>query len=79
MRVDWEKPRFDDLAVAGALMLAEAVLLYYSVLVVIMAARVIAPSQRVGRVRRMFVYGPVIVIITLAALLEVLDALARRL
>ncbi|MFI5458222.1 MAG: hypothetical protein ACHRXM_22560 [Isosphaerales bacterium] len=78
MRVDWENARIEDFALTGSLMLAETILLYYSVLAAVMALGLIDPAERVGRVRRIFVYGPVLVIIALVALLEVLDALERR-
>ena len=55
----------------------ETVLLYYSVLAVVIARRLITPAQRGGGVRRIFVYGPVLFIIARAPLLALLDALVR--
>ena len=78
MRVDWENPRIDDFVVTGGLVLAETVVLYYSVLAIVMARGLIRPSRRVGRVRRVWVYGPVLVVIALVALVELLDALVGK-
>jgi hypothetical protein len=76
-RVDSSKPRADDLFVAGGLVVLETIVLYYSVLAVVMIRGVINPAKRAGRVRKIFIYGPVLVAITLIAVSVLLDALLR--
>ena len=77
MRVEWKHPRIDDVVVAGALTLAESVVLYYLLLATIVARGLINPARRIGRVRRVFIYGPALGIIAIVVLFEVLDVLVR--
>ena len=50
LRVDWEKPRLDDLVFTGSLMVAEAGLVYYAVLTAVIAGGVLNSPKRVGNV-----------------------------
>jgi hypothetical protein len=75
MRIDWQDPRIDDVVVAAILMLAEAVLVYYAVLATVIVRGLVSPARRAGRVRRVFIYGPLLALIALGALLQVIDAL----
>ena len=76
-RVDWRNPRVDDLFVAGVLVVVETIGLYYSVLATVMVRGLMNPDERAGRVRKIFIYGPVLAAITLIAVSELLDALLR--
>jgi amino acid transporter len=77
MRVDWANPRVDDVTAAGAVTLVEAVLLYYCVLAMVIVIRRINPAKRRERLRRLFVYGAVIVIAAILTILGILDDDAR--
>jgi hypothetical protein len=78
LRVDWEKPRLDDLVFTGTLMLAEAVVAYYAVLAAVIARGLLNSAKRVGNVRAFFTYGPVLAAIACIALLQALDACLSR-
>jgi hypothetical protein len=73
MRVDWASPRLDDVCDAAALTLVEAVLLYYCVLAMVVARRLTNSAKRQDRVRRLLVYGPVVVIAIVLTILQILD------
>jgi hypothetical protein len=78
LRVDWEKPRLDDLVFTGSLMVAEAGLVYYAVLAAVIAGGVLNSPKRVGNVSTLLIYGPVLATIACIALLQTLDACISR-
>jgi hypothetical protein len=78
MRVDWAKPRIDDLIVMLTLMLAEAIVVYYAVLAVVIARGLLNRDRTGDRVSSLFTYAPVLVTIVLIALLGALDAFLSR-
>ncbi len=77
IRADWANPRIDDLTVAAFLTVSEAVLFYYCVLVTVIARGFINPAKRLRRVRRIWIYGPVILMVAGVAILQVLDVVVR--
>jgi hypothetical protein len=77
MRVDWRDPRIDDAVVAAGLLLGDAGFLYYVILVVVMVRGLINAATRDRKVKRVYLYGPVLAFIALVALLQVIDALTR--
>jgi hypothetical protein len=72
-RVDWANPGLDDVSTAAALTLVQAVFLYYCVLATVVARGLINPAKRQYRVRRLLVYGPVVVIAAVLTILQILD------
>ncbi len=74
MRIDWEKPRIDDIAVTVALMVAETIFLYYAILAMTLVRGVFQSSGSNRRVKPILLYGPVLLVVALILIFEMLDA-----
>jgi hypothetical protein len=77
-RVDWSDPRIDDVVVAGFMMLFEAVVLYYVVLLAVWVCGLRRRTGRETKTGRILLLGPALAIIGLLVLMQLLDMLARK-
>lgn len=74
MRIDWEKPRIDDIAVTVGLMVAETIVLYYTILAITVARGLFQPCDRSRHMKRILIYGPALLVIILILIFEMLDS-----
>ncbi len=73
-RIDWARPRVNDIAVTVALMVLETIILFYAILAISLAGGLFQPPEKNRRLKAILIYGPALLFVALLLLFEVLDA-----